>query len=263
MITDGETGLLPVAFVGTSEATEHRRQAVREFAGTTVRSAEVGAGDAPATPGSVCFVALPISEATGEMDRLLRSGCHVFVDAPRLPSVRDLQQAARIAGESGVSVGVSRPLRFAPETVGGVDRASIAVIDAEFGEEPESWHNRLSDTLDLCMHLCGSGNARNVEVAVERSDRLWPVFAAASLRFDNGSLAVLRLRRSSRVRPTRCEVAADANVFRFELARTSGAYGAETTAFLRAIAHNERPPVSLSDALAGARLLDQVLALMR
>lgn len=251
MIARRDTDLLPVIFIGESDATAVRRTAAG------------GSGAAPVGPGTVCFVALSVGEAAEEAKRLARLGCHVFLDVPKLPSVRDLEQLSHVAEEAGVSVAVSRPLRFAPGAAEWTGRSSITVIEAEFGAAPESWQRGLSEALDLCTHMCRSATTRNIEVSVERADRLWPVFAAASLRFDNGTLAILSLRRSAAPEPMRCMATVGTEVRQLRLSTTADAYASETRAFLQAIARGERAPVSASEALAGARLQDQVLALLR
>ncbi|NNE33959.1 MAG: hypothetical protein HKN13_01905 [Rhodothermales bacterium] len=258
-----EGGLLHVVFVGESKYTAIRKRSLhdRDLADTTID--QIGSTPDSLRPGSVCFVALANDEATEQSKRLLESGCHVFLDTPLLP-LRDLQHLAAIAEEAGVEVGLSRPLRYSEPIAGWTDRATIAGISAEFGDAPESWQTCLLDTLDLSVYLCGSGNARRVEASVERADRLWPVFAAISLRFDNGSLALATLRKTpSSPGPTRCTITAGPAVQELEIVVGAESYAAETTDFLRRVARGTPAPVSVSDGLAGVRLLDQVQALLR
>ncbi len=224
---------------------------------------EVSRG-APAGPGSVYFVSLPVGQIVSESLRLVRAGAHVFLDTRQMPPAADLERLCKIAHEAGVSVGVSRPLRFATGLSDFVGKAGVAVLEAEFGEEPEAWTRSLTDTLDLSIHLCGRSSARRIEASSDRRDRVWPVFGAFSLRFDNGALAIGSLRRSTPPgEVTRCILSRDAVVEEREAAVSEDAIQAETSDFLSCVADGSVPTVSVSETLTTVRLVDHVLALLR
>jgi hypothetical protein len=168
------------------------------------------------------------------------------------------------ADEAGVSLGISRPLRHARGLAGFSGRADVAVLESAFGDEPDAWMRSLTDTVDLCTHLCGTSAARRVEASSGRRDRVWPVFGAFSIRFDNGALAIASLRRSPEgPRVTRCILSQGAVVQEQEIALSQEAVKAETDLFLSSLTKGSSLPVSISQTVAGARLLDKVLALLR
>lgn len=258
-----EGGSVRVLFVGESKYTAIRKTALRSGRAEGVAVDVVDATDDQFGPGSVCFTTLASDDALEQSKRLLKSGCHVFLDTVLVP-LQDLQQLALVAEEAGVEVGISRPLRYSSALAGWNDRATIATIAAEFGDGPDSWQRCLLHTMDLCVHLCRTGNTRRVEASVERADQLWPIFAAVSLRFDNGSLALASLRKTaSSPGPTRCTITTGPIVSSLELAGGTEAYEAETRDFIEQVARGAPAPVSISDGLAGVRLLDQVQALLR
>jgi predicted dehydrogenase len=258
-----EGGSVRVLFAGESKCTAIRRQALRSGQVAGIAVDVIDAANDQFGPGSVCFTTLASDDAWEQSKRLLKSGCHVFLDSVLVP-LQDLQQLALVAEEAGVEVGVSRPLRYSTALTGWNDRATIATVAAEFGDGPDSWQQCLLHTMDLCVHLCGTGNTRRVEASVERADQLWPLFAAVSLRFDNGSLALASLRKTaSGPGPTRCTITTGPLVSSLELASGTEAYEAETRDFLARVARGAPAPVSISDGLAGVRLLDQVQALLR
>jgi len=258
-----EGGSVRVLFAGESKYTAIRKGALRSGQAEGIVFDVIDAADDQFGPGSVCFTTLASDDALEQSKRLLKSGCHVFLDTLLVP-LQDLLQLASVAEEAGVEVGVSRPLRYSTAFAGWSEHATIATIAAEFGDGPDSWQRCLLHTMDLCVYLCGTGNTRRVEASVERADQLWPIFAGVSLRFDNGSLALASLRKTaSGPGPTRCTITTGPVVRILELASGTEAYEAETKDFLARVARGAPAPVSISDALAGVRLLDQVQALLR
>ena len=258
-----DVGSVRVAFIGESRHTAARRKAViaSEVAGGASRDVPPGGS---VGSGTACFVSLPSAQAGPEALRLLRHGCHVFLDAPQALSVLDIQQLDRTADEAGVHVGVCRPLRYAAGLAGLSGRATVAVVENQFGDEPDAWMRGLTETLDLSMHLCGTSAARRVEASSGRRDGVWPVFGVFSIRFDNGALAVASLRTTSGgPGAIRCILSKGTDVQEKEFALSPEALHAETDDFLSHVAAGSRPPSSTSDALAVARLLDHVLALLR
>ncbi len=253
-----------VFFLGESERTRIREGAVGDAGLRNRRITSIDATFVRGRRESVWFVGGPVADALEATSTLVREGCHVFMDIARSPSVRDLERLTKIAAEAGVAVGLSRPLRFASDFEGWSSAATVAIVDAEFASAGDSWNERLAATLDLCSFVCGSAHAQRVEASIVRTDGVWPLLAACSLRFDNGSLALVSLRRADAARPgLSCTAAFGSHMQQAEIILKDDAVYRETSAFLSEVRHKRRAPVQVSDGLACARLVEQVQASLR
>ena len=153
-----------VATIGSDPLLALRRRALVELDHVEVVAIPDADSASAADVGGidVLFIGVARSDRFEVAARAARAGTNVFIEWPPATSIRECAALVRLAEESGVECGVSRPLRFAPilEPMGGGFRAQA--VSLSFGGGVDGSHvagSSVARTGDAGSRDIGSGQA--------------------------------------------------------------------------------------------------------
>ena len=252
-------------------------------------SAGTSEADASDTGGiNALFIGVPRAERFEVAARAARSGTHVFIEWPPVTSIRECAALVRLAEESGVECGVSRPLRFSPplEPAGHGFRAravSLSFGGGAGGSDSDGDHigtaaglelqetsaaypemsRLLADAVDLSCALVKSSSVRRIDAEVVRNETSQPEAVLFSLRFHSGGYAQAVVRLDGRGGDA--EVYAAGSGMRIEGTLPAGeaTIRRETEGFVEALATGRPAPVSALDALYTMRIVERLQGALR
>lgn len=258
-----------VHFEGESRWTPARIDAARE-AGWHISTQSVAGADDELLGRDAVVIALSGNDLIAVAEETVRSGRHVFIDSHGPASVRASERLAMLASESGVHVGIARPLRFRRSIHDrtATNRARILRVDTTVDPgDPVNWTNRLIDVADLCGSLCGTWGARRIDAEAVRHNGPTPSALAVAIRFQNRAVAHILVRHSGdenrAARGIRVVEASDDTVHEEDWVEDEELIRLETTAFLEALAAGDDVPVSLSSALGARRVVEEIMERLR
>ena len=205
--------------------------------------------------GGLLVAAGPVAERVEAARRAVSDGRDVFLAWPP-GSVQDAEALADLAHESGVEVGVERPLGV--PVVPGAAR----VVSLSLSARSPAWPRLVAGALDVCAAAVGARGAARVDAEAERDGAALRA-VLASVRFRNGALASLLVQQADGA--DEAVLYASGTDTRWPLGSALGAdrIGAEALAFVRAVAAGDGTPYALHDALATLRLAERVSAALR
>ena len=197
----------------------------------------------------------------------VRRGSHVFVNLPRGQSVTDVRSLVGLAEEAGVRVGSSSIFRALPSIRSlKVGRPRLVSIQSSIGDG-EEFLDRLVDWLDTCLGLVDSRDVQKLDAESVRTTSGGVAALGVSIRFQNGTLALLHQERGEGLASV--SVSGDAGTDRVSLTRhavqeeTASAVRFETRAFFEAVQLNRQPPISVTSAVQTLQLAEYVMRRLR
>ncbi len=260
---------MKVVFHGESRWTATRMAAARA-AGWEAVPGEVAGGGGQQQGMDAVVIALSGNELIAAAEGAVRVGTHVFVDSYGPASVRESERLSKLASESGVQVGITRPLRFRREPDGrdGPSSARILRVEASTNtRDPTSYTDRLIEIADLCGILCGTWSPRRIDAESVRTMGIWPSVLAVAIRFQNRAVAHIFLRHEARVSESdgglRVIEASDDGLREEVWAEDEGLFSRETVGFLEALAGDAEVPVSLRSGLGARRIVEEIMERLR
>ncbi|HEX7072031.1 MAG TPA: Gfo/Idh/MocA family oxidoreductase [Rhodothermales bacterium] len=264
-----------VAVLGAESDSAVRLEAVRGAAGSDTvvtvdvapyaNPAELSAALPPDTGvvfsgGIVCHYEI--------LAELARRGIHLFLEWPPAFSVSECRNLAELAGEAGVQIGVSRPLRFHPWPTESDEASHLEVVTVRQARDvraPGEWKRAMEDAVDLVSYFARGASPRRIDAAVARSEGRLALLTIAGIRFQNGSYSQIEVRHADDGEgSTNVVLGGSGRVVTCNLddARLPG-IRLETTAFLEAVRANRPPQVTVLDAAQTFRLMERLMERLR
>ncbi len=225
-----------------------------------------GDGSTEPPPLDVLFVAAPVAERYALVCAAARQGAAVFSEWPAALSLRESAALVALAQEAGVTVGVSRTLRFHP-ALHQVDEASRLVLLRRTVPEGTSLLGgyALAELVDLCLYLTEAPALTRLDAQAARDAMRAPRAVAFTLRFQNGAYAQVAAHpgAAAALHLYACTSGTTLDVSLALPTSLEAAHTAETAAFLDAAVQGKAAPVTPLDALQTLRLVERVWARLR
>ena len=146
----------------------------------------------------VLFLDVPVPFSYTITRQALKHGVHVFLETRSLPSLNEAGKLDRLAEESGVEVGVSRPLRYHDmfRKLPAEWRSTLTLIRITVSSN-DSVQTSLEEAVDLCCFLSGSAEVQRLDAQAARGEPAAINCVAVSLRYQNGSYAQIQVRQAN------------------------------------------------------------------
>lgn len=254
--------------VGHGQYCRYRVEALRAFTETTFLEADdVVVGRIADHPAQIVVIDEAGARATEVAAQAIRRGKHVLVGFPRAQSVNEFRNLGRLAEEAGVRVGVSCIHRMLP-SIRALTRGNPRLISVHSTvSEGQEFLTCLADWLDVCLSFTDQRDVQKVDAEAVRAPGGSVVAIAASIRFQNGTLALLYQDRGTGTATV--SVGGDDGVERVTLTRhgveeeSASAVRYETHLFAAAVFDNREPPVTVNAAVRTLRLTEHVMTRLR
>ena len=284
---------LNVSIIGSGQHAAARRRVVERWPGAVlvdqIARLPHPAEDDPASVltddllrrTDVAFVTVPTASHYRVAEAATKQGVHLFLEWPPATSIRECDSIVQLAEEAGVEVGISRPLRFHPifEALPDEQPVRLVILRQEVDAgTPAFWPPRCADALDLCCALAQSHSVQRIDAEAVPRHAAWPEAVAFALRFHSGTYAQVSLYRRQRPGNNLLYVTGADFQLESDLDGTTlhgrpapgvpptdapSAVERETEAFLRAIAADAIPPVTVLDGLHTMRLVERLMEQLR
>lgn len=263
-----------VATIGSDPVLALRRSVAASTCGVELIDSEPNRSlEATLEQADVLFIGVPRAERFAVASQAARSGTPVFVEWPPTTSIRECAALVRMAEESGLECGVSRPLRFDPllRSVREEWRANLVSLSlsgdgagtALPGVHVPRLSRLMADAVDLACALVKSSSVQRVDAEATRDGALQPDATLFSLRFHSGAYAQVFIRLNGpSIRPA---VYASGGGVRLDgtIGPPEEAMRRETEEFLNAVRSGYSVPVSALDGLHTLRIVERIQAMLR
>ncbi len=257
--------------VGDGPLCGHRAAELRQFADTRVIDAEtwneVSEQDTGHTAGDVVVVEDAGHRTIEFARRALKAGCHTLVNLPRAQSITEARRLAPLAEEAGVLLGASAVFRALPSIRSlARPRARLVSINASVTQD-EEFLFRLVDWIDACLAVIDSRDVQKLDAECVRRPSGAVAALGVSIRFQNGTLALLHLDRGDN--NASISVGGESSHERINMTRhgiteeIGPAVRFETRAFVDSVLKKQRAPVSIAAALQSLQLTEYIMRRLR
>jgi predicted dehydrogenase len=254
--------------VGHGQHTRYRVESLRAFTETTfLEPGEDLAARIADHPAGIVVIDDAGRYAVAVASQAIRNGKHVLVGFPRAQSVTEFRNLGRLAEEAGVRVGVSSVHRMLP-SIRTLRRHRPRLVSVHTTvADGDEFLTRLVDWLDTCLSFTDHRDVQKVDAEAIRTVGGAIVALGVSIRFQNGTLALLYQDRGPG--SATISVGGDDGVDRVSLTRhgieeeTAAAVRYETHLFASAVFDGREPPVTVATVVRTLRLTEHVMTRLR